>query len=396
LPEFSEYKTMNFLSFSVFEYYKSQGIRIVDIGPSTENSVPNYGLCEFKESIGCDIAIKTEFSKKLESNVKTLLKAEDLQSTNTLRSIDADAFHFLFPHDSNPFISEKFISLNAHKVDRIVRLVQNADKVQVGLAAGIKGNVLHAPFSAPFGGFHCKGENIYASVIDSFIKDLIAFAEAEKITEMVITLAPDIYSQNSNAKFINALSRFGFRMGLPDIFNFVNLKDFNNSYSHNASRTYYNQAVAKQLHFCEATSMDEWQVIYAIVVENRVRMGRRIHMTFDDILKTSTIFPTDYFKVTNSIGEIVAGAIMYRAHEEIAHAVFWGDALAGRNDRAMDFLIFNLWSYYKAAGFKYIDLGISTEEGSPNEGLLRFKETHECISSLRYTFTWKMNESQNN
>lgn len=65
LPQYSEYKTMNFLSFNVFQYYKQQGISIIDIGPSTEDSIPNHGLCEFKESIGCDISIKTEFYKKL-------------------------------------------------------------------------------------------------------------------------------------------------------------------------------------------------------------------------------------------------------------------------------------------------------------------------------------------
>jgi hypothetical protein len=65
LPQFSEYKTMNFLSYNVFKYYKEQGIKMIDIGPSTENSIPNYGLCEFKESIGCDINIKTEYFRKL-------------------------------------------------------------------------------------------------------------------------------------------------------------------------------------------------------------------------------------------------------------------------------------------------------------------------------------------
>lgn len=55
LPEYSEYKTMNFLSYKVFEYFKQQGISYVDIGHSTVNSVPNHGLCEFKESIGCSL-----------------------------------------------------------------------------------------------------------------------------------------------------------------------------------------------------------------------------------------------------------------------------------------------------------------------------------------------------
>lgn len=58
LPEFASFKTMNFLSFNVFKYYKTIGKRMVDIGPSTENSLPNYSLCEFKEGIGCQISIK--------------------------------------------------------------------------------------------------------------------------------------------------------------------------------------------------------------------------------------------------------------------------------------------------------------------------------------------------
>lgn len=68
LPDFAQLKTMNFLSFKVFEFYKQAQIEIIDIGPSTENSIPNYGLCEFKESIGCDISEKLSFYKKINDN----------------------------------------------------------------------------------------------------------------------------------------------------------------------------------------------------------------------------------------------------------------------------------------------------------------------------------------
>ncbi len=64
LPKFSEFKTMNFLSYNIFNYYNKNGVKIIDIGPSTEDSVPNYGLCEFKESIGCDLIEKPIFIKK--------------------------------------------------------------------------------------------------------------------------------------------------------------------------------------------------------------------------------------------------------------------------------------------------------------------------------------------
>ncbi|GHT22569.1 hypothetical protein AGMMS4957_12930 [Bacteroidia bacterium] len=61
-------KTMNFLSYKVFEYYKGAGINIVDIGTSTEEGIPNFGLCEFKESIRCFVDLKYTFRKEFGDN----------------------------------------------------------------------------------------------------------------------------------------------------------------------------------------------------------------------------------------------------------------------------------------------------------------------------------------
>ena len=65
VPEYSHYRTMNFLSYKIFEYYKYKGYKIIDLGTSTENSIPNLGLCDFKESIGCDISLKLSFELSL-------------------------------------------------------------------------------------------------------------------------------------------------------------------------------------------------------------------------------------------------------------------------------------------------------------------------------------------
>ncbi len=65
IPKYSEFKTMNFLSFNIFNYYKCIGVEYIDIGHSTVNSVPNHGLCEFKESIGCTMGFLNSYQKKL-------------------------------------------------------------------------------------------------------------------------------------------------------------------------------------------------------------------------------------------------------------------------------------------------------------------------------------------
>jgi hypothetical protein len=63
IPEFASYKTMNFLAYKIFGHYKDQHIKIIDLGTSMINSIPNWGLCEFKERIGCDIQPKMNFTK---------------------------------------------------------------------------------------------------------------------------------------------------------------------------------------------------------------------------------------------------------------------------------------------------------------------------------------------
>ncbi len=71
IPDVGEYKPINYLAFELIKFYKHLNFKILDIGPSTEEGVPNFGLCTFKESIGCIPSVKfrfqIEFSHLLES-----------------------------------------------------------------------------------------------------------------------------------------------------------------------------------------------------------------------------------------------------------------------------------------------------------------------------------------
>jgi hypothetical protein len=58
LSSSNELRPMNLLAFNIFELYEKRDFQILDIGTSTEDSLPNFGLCEFKESIGCKSGIK--------------------------------------------------------------------------------------------------------------------------------------------------------------------------------------------------------------------------------------------------------------------------------------------------------------------------------------------------
>lgn len=306
-----------------------------------------------------------------------------------LIEVDKGSYTRYFPSAPHPYISEGFIELNSPKVDNIIRLVDESDPVTIGLVAGIKNGILKSPFSAPFGGFHFSKENLYISEIDRFVDALQSFIVSRRYKGIELIIPPDIYHQTFNTKLVSSLLRHSFRPILPEITNWVDLQQFNGSFSQKNSREYYRQAVRNNLSFSLTSDEAEMEEIYDLIFQNRTKLGRPIFMTLKDILNTGKLWPADFFKVCSSEQVIVASAIFYRFHPKICYAVFWGDNEAGRPLRAMDYLVFSLWSYYKNLGFKYVDLGISTEAGSPNEGLLRFKESHEAISSLRYKFIWE-------
>lgn len=298
---------------------------------------------------------------------------------------DLSTYRKYYPVDPNPFLSEKFIELNREKADRVVRLIDESGDPLIGLVAGIKDGVLKSPFSAPFGGFHFRKENVYISEIDSFLQMLSDYAVSISLNRIEIITPPDIYHMTFNAKVINSLIRHGYKYNFPDITNWIDLEMFNGVFSQKNSREYFRQAQRNNLVFSMAHNERDKEKIYNLICENRAKFGRPVYMTLKNIYSTGEIWPVDFFKV-ESAKNIVSSAIFYRNHNEICYAVFWGDNDDGRPLRAMDFLLLNLFTYYKEAGFRYMDLGISTENGIPNEGLLRFKESHEALSSIRYRF----------
>lgn len=305
-----------------------------------------------------------------------------------LIEVDAKIFNSKFLADPHPFISESFINLNQHKVDSVIRLIEDNTKSSVGLVAGIKNGVIKSPFSAPFGGFHFRNEIIYIDEIDSFLTSLKEYIVTKGLKGIEIILPPDIYHTTFNAKTVNSLIRNQFKLNVPDITGCVNLQKFNGVFTQRNSREFYKQAERNGLSFSAAVDEDDKLGVYDVICQNRARFDRPIFMTFKDILDTSSLWPVDFLKLIDKEGEIVASAIFYRFHKEICYAAFWGDSESGRPLRAMDYMAFSLWSYYKGLGYSYLDIGTSTEGGNPNAGLLRFKESHESTSTLRYKFSW--------
>lgn len=66
ISKYNNYKSINYLAYELIKFYKKEGFDYLDIGPSSECGIPNYGLCDFKDSIGCELSVKYCFEKSFE------------------------------------------------------------------------------------------------------------------------------------------------------------------------------------------------------------------------------------------------------------------------------------------------------------------------------------------
>lgn len=305
-----------------------------------------------------------------------------------LVEVSKNEYRRCFSADRNPYISENFITLNEQKQDKVIHLMNTNDR-SIGLLVGLKDGVLRSPFSAPFGGFHYKREYVSYDKVLEFLTDLKEYVVSERLKQVIITLPPDIYQVNMNSKMINAFIKSGYTMELPDLNNHVDLKCFEGKWDKGEVAQNCRRAVSNGLKWSVATNMDEYEEVYGVVLRNREGLGRKIHMTLEDILKVKDVFPIDFFLVREPEGNCIGGAVLYRGHESIVQGIFMGSDLEKRNLGVIDHMYLNVYNYYKELGFDYLDMGISSFDGEPNIGLLRFKETHKSYTSLRYTFTWK-------
>ena len=62
-PDYMECNGMNLLTYYTIGYYGNKGFEILDKATAGKNSEPNYGLCNFKESVGCERSLKYSFRK---------------------------------------------------------------------------------------------------------------------------------------------------------------------------------------------------------------------------------------------------------------------------------------------------------------------------------------------
>jgi len=310
-----------------------------------------------------------------------------------IQEVTFEEYSDLFPKPYHIFGSGSFSNLNSSKVEKTYYLLFKDNKYRLGLTGGLRNGGFFTPFSAPYGGFIFLNEDIKIFHIDDAIQTLIKWCRNQNMNLISFTLPPDIYHESFISKQTNCLFRNGFTLKKVDLNYAFNLNKFNTNYPSNIwynARRNLKISLSKELSFKKCELSEEKIAAYNVIKINRKKKGFPLHMTFEDIEKTSRIIPSDFFLVYNNDAVPIASAIIFHVSPGIVQVIYWGDLPEFYQLRTMNFLSYKIFEYYKNKGLRIVDIGISTEFSEPNPGLCEFKESIGCNISNKCTFLMEL------
>jgi hypothetical protein len=127
-----------------------------------------------------------------------------------------------------------------------------------------------------------------------------------------------------------------------------------------------------------------WAVAYGILRDNRVGKGRPMSLPLDYTLRLRDAFPGAVrMDLLRHDGVPVAASLRYRVLPGIDVVQYWGDHGHTLARSPMNPLVQHLVQTSHASGARLLDLGISSEDGWPNEGLIRFKRSIGATAEVR-------------
>lgn len=134
-------------------------------------------------------------------------------------------------------------------------------------------------------------------------------------------------------------------------------------------------------------SHDQLEEVHSFISECRAEQGLQINIDYPVLKSLFDVFPARYqvFAARKS-GTLAAAAIMVIPISGVAYYFLPATAAAFKHESPMVPLIAEIYRFYLQKGFDYLDLGISSQQGNPQKGLIAFKERMGGIRTSRHTF----------
>lgn len=283
---------------------------------------------------------------------------------------------------------------NCEQVYRVINIKKN--KIIAIYYIGIRNNSAFMPYSSPFSYINYNKKISY-NEYNYIIEGMKHICENLNLNYIKITLPPFIYNKEVETQFIMMINN-GFKIEYIDINHYFDLRDFveKDQFISNlphAQRKNYKRSMNENLKFCKINN-EIFEDAFEVIETNRKEKGYPLRMDRKQIKDILSFADKDieFFLVKDGFENKTAAAMVYKVSNDVCQVIYWGHINEYSRLRPMSMLSVELCEYYKNKGFKYLDIGPSSENGNISINLAQFKVDMGCDNTSKYTLSLKLTD----
>ncbi|WP_436515504.1 GNAT family N-acetyltransferase [Ekhidna sp. To15] len=233
---------------------------------------------------------------------------------------------------------------------------------------------------SPFGSIIRRNNTSHK--IDSFITDICADLKSREVEQLEICHPSAIYQMFAS---VNDLEGMDFQVAFNDINQHIELSDYWEDSIHNMQKRKLGSLRSEGFEF-RKMERDEFETAHKFILVCRQAQGLQINIGWQQLKDLIDRLPDTYhcFGVFRE-DKISAICITVNVTSEIAYYYLPATSPMFRDKSPMVLLIDGMVKYYRNKGFEYLDLGISSLQGKPQEPLRIFKERMGAVETSKPT-----------
>lgn len=234
-----------------------------------------------------------------------------------------------------------------------------------------------------FGSFQKKKRVATYPEFESFWVEVKKELLIEKISRVELTHPSDMYRNFVAAEW---LSEVGFSIMYSDINHHIPLSSFSLHKMEQRKLSALNEGNFT----VEKMDAKDLKLVYAFLKECRAEKGLKVNVSFEKLEQLVKKFPDRYDLFVGKLGkEMASAAITLKCSDEVAYYFLPGTLERYKKASPMVGLLDGIVRFY-AKSMKTLDLGVSSIEGKPQEGLIAFKERMGGIKSSKRRYFIKI------
>jgi hypothetical protein len=287
------------------------------------------------------------------------------------------------------FNLDDFHALNLRPGQRAVRIDHHDEGRLVGSLVGVRdGDVVTCGHSAPFGGPDLVRDAETASNVVALLGRAVEELDEDGVRTIRVRCRP-VFLSGSETTVQFALLNLGFRVEACELGFHIDLEPLDGIDAYVAglrspARRALRHGLAEPFALREAEDGDLWDAGYALLAANRAAKGRRLALDAGYVRAARDAFPGKVrMAVLEHAARPCAAALTYRVLPGRELVVYWGDADHALPRSPMNVLAHALVERALGEGVRSLDIGPSSIDGVPDQGLIQFKRSIGAREDLR-------------